>query len=230
MSYASTRRAGPQRARRGGQLCRDDWVDAARAILVSGGIAALGVRRLAAALEVTPGAFYWLFENLEELHEAIRQDWAIRNSRPFSRAIAASPPGIEQYLAWVRVLVLEDEFDPGYDNAMRDWAHTNPQSAEVLRRVELARIAELRAVFEAMGFVGHAAEIRARVTYYHQVGYNAMRIREPLDERLANVPFYAEILTDHRIFADAVTPDEVLRRLAGGGARRSDGSGPAGAP
>lgn len=182
---------------RSGQLTRDDWVAAARRVLVERGVGALGVRALASGLAVTPGAFYWQFPSLAALHDALRADWAERNTVPFTRAIAeAGPEGLRQYLAWVRVLIAEDEFDPGYDNAIRDWAHHDTRTAAILAQVETFRIGQLRGVFEALGFSGHTAEIRARVAYYHQVGYNALRVRETQEERLRNVPFYAEILTD----------------------------------
>ncbi len=202
---------------RTGQLTRDDWVAAARAVLIARGISAVGVRALAAAMQVTSGAFYWQFRNLEDLHQALRADWAERNTAPFGRAIAAAgPEGLRQYLAWVRVLVNEDEFDPGYDNAIRDWAHGSDATAAVLARVEQQRIEQLRAVFAALGFESHQARIRARVAYYHQVGYNAMRVREPRDQRLRNVPFYAEILTDSRALMHLDSAEAVRLVLDGG--------------
>lgn len=207
----------PSQGSRTGQLSRDDWVAAARAVLIARGISAVGVRALAAAMQVTSGAFYWQFRNLEDLHQALRADWAERNTAPFTRAIAAAgPEGLRQYLAWVRVLVTEDEFDPGYDNAIRDWAHRSAQTAAVLARVEDRRITQLRGVFAALGFQGRQAEIRARVAYYHQVGYNAMRVREPRDQRLRNVPFYAEILTDSQALSHLDSAEAVQRVLDGG--------------
>lgn len=202
---------------RTGQLSRDDWVAAARAVLIARGISAVGVRALAAAMQVTSGAFYWQFRNLDDLHQALRADWADRNTAPFGRAIAtAGPEGLRQYLAWVRVLVFEDEFDPGYDNAIRDWAHGSPATAALLARIEELRIDQLRGVFAALGFEAQRAEIRARVAYYHQVGYNAMRVRETRDQRLRNVPFYAEILTDSRALAHLDSAEAVRRVLDGG--------------
>lgn len=212
-----TPRPSPDPAARSGQLTRDDWVSAARGVLVARGVGALGVRALAAEMRVTPGAFYWQFRSLETLHDALRADWAERNTAPFTRAIAAAgPEGLRQYLAWVRVLVLEEEFSPGYDSAIRDWAHHAPRTAQVLADVEAFRIDQLRGVFTAMGFEGHNAEIRARVAYYHQVGYNAMRVREPREQRLRNVPYYAEILTDTRALTGLDSAEAILRVLEGG--------------
>jgi AcrR family transcriptional regulator len=195
-------------------ISRQDWVIAARNALIEKGISGVKLRPLAETLGATTGAFYWQYKKLEELLDDVRQDWADTNTAPFGRAIsAAGPDGWKQYLSYVRVLVLEDEFNPRYDNAIRDWAHNSEQTAKVLAEVEILRIEQLRCVFENMGFEGKEAAIRARVTYFHQAGYNAMKIAETLEERLANIPFYAKILTDCSELLALNSPNDVKQRL-----------------
>jgi AcrR family transcriptional regulator len=207
-------------SRRRGELGREDWIRAASEILIEGGIATLSLRKLADALGVTTGAFYSAFQNLEDLHQAIREEWVRRNTEPFGRAIeAAGPDGMAQYLAYVRVLVLDARFDPRFDNAIREWAHSAPETAEVLRRIEDLRIEQLRRVFLALGFGERQALIRARITYFHQVGYNAMQIRESLEERLMNIPLYAEVLTERIDMLDLRDAQRVRSFLEG--ARRA---------
>lgn len=204
----------PQRRR--GELSREDWVEAARGILIKGGMGALSLRGLSETLGVTTGAFYSLFASQDELHDAIHQEWIRCNSEPFTRAIeAAGPDGMNQYLAYVRELVLGTEFDPRFDNAIRDWAHGSAKTAAILRDIEAFRVEQLHKVFQAMGFTGKAALMRARVTYFHQVGYNAMQISETLEERLSNIPYYAEILTENRGLLNAASPAEVSAILLG---------------
>lgn len=199
-------------------ITQNDWVSAARNALIEKGISGVRLRSLAETLGATTGAFYWQYGNLEELLDDVRQDWADRNTAPFDRAIkAAAPDGWKQYLSYVRVLVLEDEFNPRYDNAIRDWAHNSEQTASILREVELLRIEQLRGVFVNMGFDGKEADIRARVTYFHQAGYNAMKITETLEERLANIPYYAKILTDRMDLLSLPTPDSVRHCLLASG-------------
>lgn len=195
-------------------ISRQDWVNAARNALIERGISGVRLRSLAEMLGATTGAFYWQYKNLEELLDDVRQDWADKNTAPFRRAIsAAGPDGWKQYLSYVRVLVLEDEFNPRYDNAIRDWAHNSEQTAKVLADIEILRIEQLRGVFENLGFEGKEAAIRARVTYFHQTGYNAMKITETLEERLANIPFYAKILTDRPDLLSLTTPLAVRQCL-----------------
>lgn len=189
----------PQISTKQNGLTRESWIEAARKALIAKGIAGVRLRALASSLGATTGAFYWQYKRLEDLLEEVREDWTHRNTDPFTHAIeAAGPDGWRQYIAYVRVLVLEHEFDPRYDNAIREWAHSSPRTAEVLGLNEEFRIEQLKGVFEAMGFEGRTALIRARVMYFHQTGYNAMQISETLEERLENIPYYAEILTDRR--------------------------------
>ena len=195
-------------------LSRKDWIAAGRQVLIDKGIAGIKLRALSESLGATTGAFYWQYRKLEDLLEDIRQDWAHRNTHPFTRAIAAAgPDGMKQYIAYVGALVIGGEFNPRYDNAIRDWAHSDKRTAQVLREIEVLRINQLRAVFEAMGFAGKTAEIRARVTYFHQAGYNAMQITETIEERLSNIPYYAEVLTDRSDLLRLKSPEKVRNLL-----------------
>lgn len=179
------------------KLRRGYWVAAARQSLIQDGISGISLRRLASSLGATTGAFYWQYKRLEDLLEDVREDWVHRNTDQITRALEeARPDGWKMYLAYTRVLILENGIDARYDNAIREWAHSSKRTADVLRRVEEFRIEQLRGMFVALGFEGKAALIRARVMYFHQTGYFAMQINETIEERLENVPYYAEILAD----------------------------------
>ena len=201
-----------QKRKKERNLDKSSWISAARKTLIEKGIAGISLRNLAEELRATTGAFYWQFSNLEELLEEVRQDWAQRNTAPFTRAIAAAgDSGWDQYIAYVGVLLNEDEYIPQYDNAIRDWAHSSKRTAEVLKEVEAFRIDQLLQVFLALGFEGRAAQVRAYVTYFHQTGYNAMQISEPREDRLKNIPYYAEVLTNRTDLLTAKTPEEIFK-------------------
>jgi hypothetical protein len=51
--------------------------------------------------------------------------------------------------------------------------------------VDRKRIAVLERIFNDIGYTGKEAHIRARVMYYHQVGYYAMGVQESRKERRA---------------------------------------------
>ena len=46
-----------------------------------------------------------------------------------------------------------------------------------------------------MGYHGLEALMRARITYYHQVGYYALGVRESRKTRRQLLPYYAKVLT-----------------------------------
>ena len=62
-------------------LSREDWLDAARRVFVESGIDDVKIDRLAKAMKVTRGSFYWHFKDLEDLQGALLQDWQERNHR-----------------------------------------------------------------------------------------------------------------------------------------------------
>lgn len=180
------------------KLRSEDWITAARQLLINSGIESVKVRRLASALNVTTGAFYWQYSNLDQLLDDLLKDWEKRNTEPFSLAIeAAGYDGQKQLLAFYRVILLEEQYNPAYDNAVRDWSERSPKTAASLQKIDLYRIGLIHGIFEALGYTGKLADIRARVQYYHQVGYQAMRVQESLEDRLKNVPYYAEILVSN---------------------------------
>ena len=193
------------------------WVDAARDVLMSGGVAGLNLRGLAASLGVTTGAFYSAFSGLEDLHEALRQRWIDQNVTPMVEAIAAAgDDGFQQYLAALRVTILDTGIDPRFDNAIRDWAHSSPRTAEVLAEADTLRIAALEGMFRALGDDDKRAMIRARIAYFHQVGYGTLEIHDDPEERLLNLRYYAEALTGRRDLLDCTTAEEVRQFILTG--------------
>jgi AcrR family transcriptional regulator len=196
---------------------RTAWVDAARDILIAGGLSALNLRGLAASLGVTTGAFYSVFSGLEELHEALRQKWLAQNVTPMIEAIAAAgDDGFQQYLAALRVTVLGDGIDPRFDNAIRDWAHSASRTSEVLARADALRIGALERMFRALGDDQKRAMIRARIAYFHQVGYGTLEIHDDPEERLLNLRYYAEALTGRGDLMVCETAEEVRQFILTG--------------
>ena len=53
----------------------------------------------------------------------------------------------------------------------------------------------IESIFHNMGYAGREAHVCARVTYYHQVGYYALGVRESRQQRLQLPPFYTRMLT-----------------------------------
>jgi hypothetical protein len=115
---------------------------------------------------------------------ALLADWEANNSVALIHAVRRHHGNPDKQLdALADTWIGEADFNPGYDAAMRDWARTSKKADKIVRRVDDQRIALIQEIFEGFGYEGVEALIRARITYFHQVGYYALRINESRDER-----------------------------------------------
>ena len=177
-------------------LGREVWLDTARRALIEEGTAGVEVNKLAKRLGSSRGGFYWFFKDRAQLLEELLAYWA-RSSTVLFEEILKRPGGngMEKYLAIINLWIDEKEYDPKWDGAVRDWARTSEAVRKVVQAVDRKRITVLEQIFNDMGYTGKEAHIRARVMYYHQVGYYAMGVQESQRERRMLTPYYQKVLT-----------------------------------
>lgn len=183
--------------RKSSRLSREDWINAARTMLVESGIDGVKVDLLAKRINVTRGSFYWHFEDRDSLLDALLHLWEASNTEPMLAAIkAAGAKGdrndFDQTVG--RLWIDETDFDPAFDSAIRDWARTDPMVAEAVHRIDDIRVAAFAEMFKSYGFDEDEAEVRGRITYYHQVGYYTLGIRESTAERGRLATLYDKVL------------------------------------
>src|SRR5262249_16379190 len=154
------------------------------------------VGRLARNLKVTRGSFYWHFANHRELLQALLALWEYSNTRPFEEALSREGPrpGHEELLQILNLFLEEKTYDPAFDTAVRDWARLWKPAAASVRRVDSRRIVILHRAFVDLGYGEPEALVRARVTYFHQVGYYTMDMQEEPETRRALFPVYVQVL------------------------------------
>lgn len=172
-----------------------DWIDAARAMLIEGGVAAVQINPLAQRLGVTRGGFYWRFRNRRDLLDHLLDDWDRRNNRAFILATERGGSPAERYRRLVRLWLEEKEFDPTLDTAIRQWAFVDPAVADRVHEADEARISAIARIFSDAGQNTTEAMVRGRVVYFHQVGYYALGIKESPQHRRRLAPIYTRILT-----------------------------------
>lgn len=198
-SSSETSVPGPrvrQRAPRKGAFDREQWLAAARKMLIKSGIEQVKIERLSKQVKVTRSSFYWHFRSRADLLDALLDHWQATNTGPLLRgieaAIAAGPTGIH---ILGRLWIEEREFNPAYDTAVRDWARKDPKVAATVRKIDDRRIKALTRLMQVYGYKGNDALVRARIMYFHQVGYYALGIHESAPERLKLEPIYMKALT-----------------------------------
>src|SRR3546814_1505234 len=66
---------------------------------------------------------------------------------------------------------------------MREWARADKRAEWAVERADRERLDILQKFFEAIGYDEEHAAMRARVFYYHQIGYYAIGVRQSIPER-----------------------------------------------
>lgn len=182
------------------KVSSERWVETAHRVLVEEGIAGVKVDRLAHRLGVTRGGFYHNFRDREELLDALLHRWK-RECRflpglPASRALADVGAWFDSA---VDRLIVESGYDHDFDMAVREWARSDERAARAVERSDRERMGTLQRVFDALGYSEDEARVRARVFYYHQIGYYAIGVRESIAARKRNAHLYIDILCGHQV-------------------------------
>ncbi|MEP0940198.1 MAG: TetR/AcrR family transcriptional regulator [Rhizobiaceae bacterium] len=180
-------------------LGKADWIGAALHCLVSEGVEAIQITRLAKALSVTRGSFYWHFADRQNLLDCVLDEWRAANLPVIEQELATASSLSEGVLSFFGVWEINPQFSAQLDHAVRDWARLDKSVLEVVRREDAQRIETIAAMFQRFGFAEDEAEVRARVLYFAQVGYHAMDFGDSNKERLARLDHYYLSFTGQRL-------------------------------
>jgi AcrR family transcriptional regulator len=176
-------------------LSRGAWVAAARKVLEKRGIAEVKIDRLARHLKVTRGSFYFHFSSLKDLHSELLEEWRRINCAPFeAMRHETDVDGVQFFTRIVHVWVNEDPFSPLLDLAVRDWSRTSRGLSKEVAEMDDLRISLLERAFLAMGYCADESVVRARITYFHQIGYYALSFKEDPAQRRCYQPIFGNVL------------------------------------
>jgi AcrR family transcriptional regulator len=176
-------------------LTREAWLNAAITVLEKHGIANVKIDRLARQLRVTRGSFYFHFQGLKDLLASMVYEWRTRNCLPFQElADYEIDDGLAYFDMVAGIWIAEQPFSPRLDLAIRDWSRSAPALAREVTAIDDLRIELLTRAFRAMGYSEDESTVRARITYFHQIGYYALAFKEKLADRLRLQPLYVEVL------------------------------------
>jgi AcrR family transcriptional regulator len=183
------------------RLSSEDWIEAALSVLVQDGIEAVQITTLARQLQVTRGSFYWHFDSREALLDALIAEWRARNTGVMVEAIADTPSLDDGILALFAVWVDHTRFDPALDQAIRYWARHDEALRKTVKAEDSARVAAIAGFFTRHGFHQPEAFIRARVIYFTQISYYALRVEEDeaMTERMGYLEAYFRCFTGRDI-------------------------------
>ncbi len=177
------------------KLAREDWIVAAREAFVTSGIDSVKIDTLAKKLKVTRGSFYWHFKDLDDLQSALLDDWQKHNLTEMDqirdRWLKASPNLNDIGFVWLT----EDADFPAFGMAVRIWARKEAMVANIVRSIDHAWIKLIELAFRAYDYGEMESQVRARVLYFHRVGYHALPMNETAEEFCALAPYFYSVLT-----------------------------------
>jgi AcrR family transcriptional regulator len=170
-------------------------VAAARKVLEKRGIGEVKIDRLARHFKVTRGSFYFHFSSLKDLHDELLAEWRRINCAPFETMQHATDiDGLQFFNDIVHVWVDEDPFSPLLDLAVRGWSRAVRALGKEVAEMDNLRISLLERSFLAMGYPPDESIVRARITYFHQIGQYAISFREDPARRRYFQPLFGKVL------------------------------------
>lgn len=178
-------------------MTRDDWLDAALAVLRQSGHTGLRAEPMARRLGVTRGSFYWHFADVGAFHDAVLGRWSeTATDDLIARTLVAPSPraGLAELIA--RAFSVS----PALERAVQAWALDDPRAAATVDAINRRRTAHLAVLFRQIGLSEREATARASLLYWAFLG----RVQTPDlpggDDRLRALE--ALMLTMHTNLAD----------------------------
>ena len=191
------------------KVTREDWLNAARDLLVSTGVSEVKILALATRLGVSRSSFYWYFGSRDDLLAALLEDWKLRNTRSIIDHCARPSRNISHGVCnFFRSFIDGGQFDPGLDFAIREWARRDENVRAAIDTADAARLEAVHQIFLRHTYADPEADARARILYFMQLGYHALDFRENVATRMSRVPAYLHGFTGQH--AEARDIDEFL--------------------
>jgi len=182
--------ARPPRTR----VTREDWLRAARTVLVELGVDQVKVAVMAAGLGVARSSFYWYFTDRDDVLAALLAEWEAHNTHSLQARAAQPAATVTEALLHVFECWADPElFDVPLEFAVRDWARRDDGVRARLVAADHARITALVRLHRRFGYAPKDALVRARVQYHSQIGLYALGLEETHAERLRLLPSYVRV-------------------------------------
>jgi AcrR family transcriptional regulator len=184
------------------RLSREAWATAGLRALTAGGVAAVAVEPLAAALGTTKGSFYWHFSDRAELVRAALELWELEHTSAVIDELGTLADPRER-LRVLLTLVLDSRGGPDpVAQLFRDIAH--PEVAAAVRRVTSRRIDFVAGELHSTGMPRAEARRRAAVLVAAYIGWWQLNAVLPEDAPVGrDGRQHAEVL---RLICEAALP------------------------
>ncbi|MEL6640420.1 MAG: TetR/AcrR family transcriptional regulator [Pseudomonadota bacterium] len=178
------------------KVTREDWLQAARNVLVHQGVGEVKILALATELGVARSSFYAYFADRADLKAALLAEWEARNTRCIVEKCNQPKESIGDALCgFFECFIDPTLFDQGLDFAVREWSRRDVKVRAKIDAADHQRLAALTGVFVRHGFDDEEADARARIVYFMQLGYHALEVKEPMEVRMSRLRPYLKGFT-----------------------------------
>jgi len=149
---------------------RDSWIEEGLRALGVGGPDAVRVEKLAQALGVTKGGFYWHFEDRPALLEEMLDAWERLVVDEVIDRVESEGGDARAKLWRLSGLAGSSRELTKIELAVRDWARRDQAVAERLRRIDDRRIGYMRSLFREFCTDEDEVEVRAFLSFSLYIG------------------------------------------------------------
>lgn len=165
-----SRKAAAQHRGRAPRLSYEAWVDGALALLAREGVSAIRIPRLCQELGVTKGSFYWHFDDIEQLMEAMADRWCARQTEIIRALGAIDSVPVEQRIANMAANLI-DQGTWATEATVREWARSDEKVAATVRALDRQVFETVRKAMLELGFAPDEARLRAGAMVYLGIGF-----------------------------------------------------------
>jgi AcrR family transcriptional regulator len=161
------------------RLDAETWIEAALDALADNGVEAVRVERLAKALGVTKGSFYWHFKDRPALLDAMLQSWRQRATLAIIDRLESGKGSPEkrlsQLLSLPRVHQKRPRRGAEIEAAIRLWARLDDKAASCIAEIDRLRLSYIQTLLTATErFSPEDVKSRAVVIYAYMQGLAAI--------------------------------------------------------
>lgn len=148
------------------RVSKEDWVIAATELLTKEGHSSLSVERLARKLGVTRGSFYHHFSGVDDMHDAVLDDWKKAHTETVLYGASVEEPlaEINRLIQSIPTMSLDLEI---HINA---WAASNPRIAKFVAGIEKMRMERLVDIYQQLCQDDEKGRRLAKIGYYGLLG------------------------------------------------------------
>jgi AcrR family transcriptional regulator len=154
------------------QFTPDDWINAAKALLIDHGVDAVRVDVLSKQLGVTRGSFYWHFKNRDDLLRRLLKSWRDHaTEQVISRfeQTNATPAELIRELLMLPFHGRAAAEAASTELAIRGWARRDAMARQVVDEVDAQRLSYIAQCFSSLGHSIAEARARAFALYAYEL-------------------------------------------------------------